>query len=106
MHGNFGVFSFLRSWNLACFLTTCLSEHRAKTYTNAPGWAFPVPLSSQISSLRGALGFTLCAVCGSVVLLNVARIFGYLVVIEISFMDNQAQITETISWLDYEKVSL
>ena len=56
--------------------------------------------------LRGALGFTLCAVCGSVALLSVARIFGYLVLIEISFMDNQAQITETISWLDYEKVSL
>ena len=46
------------------------------------------------------------SVCDPVVLLNVARIFGYLVVIEISFMDNQAQITETISWLDYEKVSL
>ena len=31
--------------------------------------------------------------------------FDYFVVIEIAFMDNQAQITETISRLDSEKVS-
>ena len=61
------------------------------------------PTFQSDQSLRRALGLS---VCDPVVLLNVARIFGYLVVIEISFMDNQAQITETISWLDYEKVSL
>ena len=47
--------------------------------------------------------FILCAACGSVVLLY-ARVFDYFVVIEIAFMDNQAQITETISRLDSEKV--
>ena len=52
-----------------------------------------------------ALGFILCAACGSVVLLHAARVFDYFVVIEIAFMDNQAQITETISRLDSEKVS-
>ena len=55
-------------------------------------------------SLPRALGFTLCAACGSVVLLHAARVFDYFVVIEIAFMDNQAQITETISRLDSEKV--
>ena len=45
-----------------------------------------------------------CAACGSVVLLHAARVFDYFVVIEIAFMDNQAQITETISRLDSEKV--
>ena len=34
-----------------------------------------------------------------------ACVFDYFVVIEIAFMDNQAQITETISRLDSEKVS-
>ena len=48
--------------------------------------------------------FILCATCGSVVLLYAARVFDYFVVIEIAFMDNQAQITETISRLDSEKV--
>ena len=56
-------------------------------------------------SLPRALGFILCAVCGSVVLLHAARVFDYFIVIEIAFMDNQAQITETISRLDSEKVS-
>jgi len=58
-------------------------------------------------SLPRALGFILCATCvacGSVVLLHAARVFDYFVVIEISFMDKQAQITETISRLDSEKV--
>ena len=55
-------------------------------------------------SLSRALGFILCAACGSVVLLRAARVFDYFVVIEIAFMDNQAQITETISRLDSEKV--
>ena len=41
-------------------------------------------------SLPRALGFILCAVCGSVVLLHAARVFDYFVVIEIAFMDNQA----------------
>ena len=52
-------------------------------------------------SLPRALGF--CAACGSVVLLHAARVFDYFVVIEIAFMDNQAQITEIISRLDSEK---
>ena len=56
-------------------------------------------------SLPRASGFILCAACGSVVLLHAARVFDYFVVIEIAFMDNQAQITETISRLDSEKVS-
>ena len=42
---------------------------------------------------------------GSVVLLHDARVFDYFVVIEIAFMDNQAQITQTISRLDSDKVS-
>ena len=48
-------------------------------------------------SLPRALRLILCAACGSVVLLYAARVFDYFVVIEIAFMDNQAQITETIS---------
>ena len=48
-------------------------------------------------SLPRSLGFRLCAAGGSVVLLHAARVFDYFVVIEIAFMDNQAQITETIS---------
>ena len=56
-------------------------------------------------SLPRALGFILCAACGSVVLLHAARGFDYFVVIEIAFRDNQAQITETISRSDSEKVS-
>ena len=55
-------------------------------------------------SLPRALGFILCAACGSVVLLFAARVFDYFVVIEIAFMDNQAPITETIIRLDSEKV--
>ena len=55
-------------------------------------------------SLPRALGFILCVACGSVVLCA-DRIFDYFVVIEIAFMDNQAQITETISRLDSENVS-
>ena len=48
--------------------------------------------------------FILCAACGSVVLLYATRVFDYFVVIEIAFMDNQVQITETISRIDSEKV--
>ena len=48
--------------------------------------------------------FILCAACCSVVLLYAARVFDYFVVIEIAFMDNHAQITETINRLDSEKV--
>ena len=55
-------------------------------------------------SLPRALGFILCAACGLVVLLYAARVFDYFVVIEIALTDNQAQITETISRLDSEKV--
>ena len=60
---------------------------------------FPVKVSRE-SPAR----FILCAACGSVVLLYATRVFDYFVVIEIAFMDNQAQITETISRLDSEKV--
>ena len=56
-------------------------------------------------SLPRALDFILCVACGSVVLLHAAPVFDYFVVIEIAFMDDQAQITETISRLDSEKVS-
>ena len=49
--------------------------------------------------------FILCVACGSVVLLYAARVFDYFVVIEIAFMDNQAQISETNSRLDSEKLS-
>ena len=55
-------------------------------------------------SLPRAFGFILCAACGSVLLLYAARVFDYFVVIEIAFIDNQAQITETIGRLDSEKV--
>ena len=37
-------------------------------------------------SLPRALGFILCAVCGSVVLLHAARVFDYFVVTEIAFI--------------------
>ena len=56
-----------------------------------------------VRSKSTALGFILCAVCGSVVLLHAARVFYYFVVIEIALIDNQAQITETISRLDSER---
>ena len=82
-------------------------QHRGRTSTHAPGWAFPVTVSFILSnhSLPRALGFILCAAGGSVVVLHAARVFDYFLVIEIAFMDNQAQITETISRLDSEKVS-
>ena len=70
-----------------------LNEERRARFTAQP-------LSALDQSLPRALGFTLCAV----VLLHAARVFDYFVVIEIAFMDNQAQITETISRLDSEKV--
>ena len=57
---------------------------------------FPVKVSRALHSV--------CSLCGSVVLLYAARVFDSFVVIEIAFMDNQAQITETISRLDSEKV--
>ena len=56
-------------------------------------------------SLPCAIGFILCAACASVVLLHASRVFYYFVVIEIAFIDNQAQITERICRLDSEKVS-
>ena len=54
-------------------------------------------------SLQRAFGFIPCVACGSVVLLHAARVFDYFVVIEIALIDNQAQITETISRLDSER---
>ena len=68
-----------------------------------PGPFFSHPFQS-VQSLPGALDFILCEACGSVVLVYAACIFDYFVLIEIAFMDNQAQITETISRLDSEKV--
>ena len=59
----------------------------------------------SVQSLPGALDFIQSEACGSVVLVYAACIFDYFVLIEIAFMDNQAQITETISRLDSEKVS-
>ena len=82
-------------------------QHRGKTSTHAPGWAFPVSISVTLSSqikVSRALSASFCAACGSVVLLYAARVFDYFVVIEIAFVDNQAQITETISRLVSEKV--
>ena len=79
------------------------NQHRGKT-------VFPVSFSVTLSSFQSdqslprALGFILGAPCGSVVLLHAACVFDYFVVIESAFMDNQAQITETISLLDSEKV--
>ena len=46
-------------------------------------------------SLPRALGLILYAACGSVVLLHATSVFDYIVVIEIAFMDNQGEITET-----------
>ena len=76
-----------------------LPQHRGKMSTHAPAFpvSFLVTLSSQINCLPCALGFILCAAHGSVVLIHAARVFDYFVVIEIAFMDNQAQITETIN---------
>ena len=36
MPGNFGVFSFLRSWQLTPFLTTCLGATSSKIWTFCP----------------------------------------------------------------------
>ena len=72
------------------FVEHTRQEHRGKTSTHAPAWAFPVSFSVTRSSqsLPRALSFILCAACGSVVLLYAARVFDYFVVIEIAFMDN------------------
>ena len=89
------------------FRSACVVQHRGKTSTHAPGWAFPVSfsvtLSIQIKVSRALSASILCAACGSVVLLYAARVFYYFVVIEIALIDNQAQITETISRLDSER---
>ena len=79
------------------------AQHSGKTSTHAPGWAFLVSFSVTLSS-QSLPHASSCEACGSVVLLYAARVFDYFVVIEIAFMDNQAQITETISRLDSEKV--
>ena len=82
---------------LGAKLCTTLPQHRSKTSTHAPGWAFPVSFFSHTfqsdQSLPRALGFILCAAWGSVILLHAARVLDYFVVIEIAFMDNQAQMT-------------
>ena len=60
------------------------------------GLFFSHPFASN-HSLPRALGSILCTACGSVVLLHAARVFDCFVVTEIAFMENQAQIIETIS---------
>ena len=87
-------------------------EYRSKTSTHAPQVEHFRSLFQSYfkfqsdQSLPRTLGFILCAACGSIVLLHAASVFDSFVVIEIAFMDNQAQITETsVSGLDSEKVS-
>ena len=86
-----------------------LHQHRGKTSTHAPGWAFPVSFSGTLSSqikVSRALSASFCVqLVVRLFCFHAARVFDYFVVIEIAFMDNQAQITETISRLDSEKVS-
>ena len=86
-------------------------QHRGKTSTHAPAWAFPVCFSVTLSSQIKVSRALLASFCVQLVvqlfwpvLLYAARVFDYFVVIEIAFMDNQAQITETITRLDSEKV--
>ena len=86
-----------------CVRPTPLQNVYACARLNFSGLFFSHIFKSD-QSLPRALGFILCAACGSVVLLHAARVFDYFVFIEIAFMDNQAQITETISRLDSEKV--
>ena len=57
-------------------------------------------------SLPRAHGFILCTACGSVALLHAARVFDYFVAIQIAFMHNQSQITETISRYRFRKGKL
>ena len=95
------VFLVTWSWNEGLLLVP---------YKLSGEWAFPVTFAvshtfQSYERLPHALGFILGAACGSVVLLLAARVFDYFVVPEIAFMDNQAQITETTSRLDSEKVS-
>ena len=52
---------------------------------NASGHFFSHTFLSD-QSLPRALGFILCAACGSVVLLHAARVFDYFVVTEIAFI--------------------
>ena len=86
----------------------CLATPRQNVYACArlsiSGLFFSHTFQSD-QSLPCAFGFILCAAYGSVVLLHAALAFDYFVVIEIAFMGNQAQITETVSRLDSEKVS-
>ena len=95
-------------WKHCTWIQVSRIQHRGKTSTHALGWTFPVSfsvtLSSQIKVSRALSASILCAACGSVVLLHAAGVFNYFVVIEIAFLDNQAQITETIIRLDSEKV--
>ena len=73
----------------------------ACTSLNISSLFFSHTFQSDQSQLPRVLGFILCAACGSVVLLHAARVFDFIfVVIEIAFMDNQAQMTQTISRLD------
>ena len=82
-------------------------KHHGKTSTHAPVCAFPVSfsvtLSSQIESPPRARLHFVCSLWFSSSA-SCCSSFDYFVVIEIVFMDNQAQITETISRLDSEKV--
>ena len=87
---------------LCLFGNTAAKRLRMRQVEHFPS---PVTVSVTLSSqIKVSLSFILCAAFGSVVVLHAARVFDYFVVIEIAFMDNQAQITETISRLDSGKV--
>ena len=64
-----------------------LRMRQVKHFRSLNGLFFSHTFQSD-QSLPRALGFILCAACGSVVLLHTARLFDYFVVIEIAFMDN------------------
>ena len=99
--GDWGPVCAAKSRSRSFLLTTPRQNVYACAGLSISGLFFSHTFQSD-QRLSRALGF--CAAYGSVVLLHAARVFDYFVVIEIAFMDNQAQITETISRLDSEKV--
>ena len=93
------VYAFRVTWSERFEFLQAVRTPRQNVYACArlstSGLFFSHTFQSD-QSLPRALSFILCAACGSVVLLHAARVFDYFVVIEIAFMDNQAQITETV----------
>ena len=77
-------------------------SYSASSGFSSPAWRDHCSQCSQIIVSR-ALGFILCAACGSVVLLHAARVFDYSVVIEIAFMDNQA-LKQLVDWIQKRQV--